>query len=175
MSLLARYANYARVLRHRLAGAEIGPRCRIAPHVGIEVGRGRLKLGPKCHLAAYAQICCYDGSIEAGSHIFFGQFTTLYGHGGIIIGDNTLIGNHVSIIAANHTIPPRGQLIRHEPDVPLPIRIGRDAWIGAGVRVLGGVTIGDGCVVGAGAVVTNDLPPWTVAVGVPARVIRERE
>ncbi len=55
-----------------------------------------------------------------------------------------------------------------------PIRLGRDVWLGAGVRVLKGVTVGDGCVVGAGSVVNKDLPPYSIAVGVPAKVVRSR-
>lgn len=66
-------------------------------------------------------------------------------------------------------------LIRSCPDILLPTTIGSDVWLGAGVTVLGGVTIGDGCVVGANAVVTSDLPPYSVAMGVPARSEKYRE
>lgn len=54
------------------------------------------------------------------------------------------------------------------------VLIGSDVWIGAGVKIVDGVSIGDGCVVGAGSVVTTDLPPFSVAVGAPARIVRQR-
>jgi len=79
------------------------------------------------------------------------------------------------VVSANHEIPERGVLIRDKPDKRAPIQIGKDVWLGAGVKVMAGVSIGDGCVVGAGAVVTRDLPPYSIAVGVPAAVIRTRE
>ena len=62
-----------------------------------------------------------------------------------------------------------------QPSRLLPTKFDRDVWLGAGVTVLGGVTIGDGCVGGAGAVVTQDLPAYSVAIGVPARVVRQHE
>jgi acetyltransferase-like isoleucine patch superfamily enzyme len=78
-------------------------------------------------------------------------------------------------MSSNHAVPSAKQLIRDQPDKLLPTKIGRDVWLGAGVKVLGGVTIGDGCVVGAGAVVTKDLPSYSIAVGVPARVTGHRD
>jgi len=96
----------------------------------------------------------------------------IYGHGGVKIGDHSLVSMHCQILSSNHTMPPFGTTIRSQPDVLLPTKIGRDVWLGASVTVLGGVTIGDGCIVGAGAVVTKDLPPGAIAFGVPA-VIKE--
>ena len=60
-------------------------------------------------------------------------------------------------------------------DKPLPVKIGDDVWIGRRVIILPGVTIGDGCIIGAGAVITKDIPPYSVVVGVPAKVVRRRK
>jgi acetyltransferase-like isoleucine patch superfamily enzyme len=106
--------------------------------------------------------------------VFIGPQVVIYGHGGVEIGDDTLISMHCCILSSNHTVPAAAKKIRDQPDLLLPTKIGRDVWLGAGVKVLGGVTIGDGCVVGAGAVVTRDLPPYSIAMGVPARVTGRR-
>ncbi len=87
---------------------------------------------------------------------------------GIYIGDNTNIGPGVGLISANHDPTDN---TRHLPGPP--IRIGRDCWIGMNAVILPGVTLGDGVVVGAGAVVTHDFPDRVVIAGNPARVIRE--
>lgn len=87
------------------------------------------------------------------------------------IGDRVLIGSGVSFETVRHGlywIPGQGR-----GDVHGRICIEDEAWIGAGAIILGGVTVGRGATVGAGAVVTKDVPPYTVVVGVPARVIRE--
>ena len=117
----------------------------------------------------------WGGDIRLETNVFVGPYTVMYGHGGIEIGENTLISMHTCIVSSNHTVPPRGATIRFEPDILLPVKIGRDVWLGAGVKILGGVTVGDGCVVGAGAVVTHDLPSYSIALGVPARVVRQRD
>ncbi|MCX6954207.1 MAG: acyltransferase [Verrucomicrobia bacterium] len=109
-----------------------------------------------------------------GHNVFVGPYAVIYGHGGVEIGDDTLISMHCRILSSNHALPPPSVAIRTQPDTRLPTKIGRDVWLGAGVTVLGGVTIGDCCIVGAGAVVTADLPPNSIAVGVPAKVIRQR-
>jgi acetyltransferase-like isoleucine patch superfamily enzyme len=114
------------------------------------------------------------GKISLSRNIFVGPCTVIYGHGGVEIGDGTLIAAHGQILSSNHQVPSIPTEIRSMPDELLPTRIGRDVWLGAGVIVLGGVKVGDHCVVGAGAVVTNDLEAGVIAVGVPARPIGRR-
>ena len=79
------------------------------------------------------------------------------------------------ILSSNHTIPAVDRCIRWEKDVLLPTKIGRDVWIGANAVILGGVTIGDGAVVAAGAVVTKDVESGAIVAGNPARLLRKRE
>ncbi len=89
----------------------------------------------------------------------------------IYVGDYTMIGPNVTLATAGHPILPA---LREEVyQFNLPVRIGRNCWLGAGVIVLPGITIGDNTVVGAGSVVTRDLPSGVVAAGNPCRVLRE--
>jgi acetyltransferase-like isoleucine patch superfamily enzyme len=134
-----------------------------------------IRIGPECELGRGVELTPWGGQIHLGRNIFLGPYVVIYGHGGVEIGDHCLISMHCCILSSNHTIPNRNKIIRHEPDILLPTKIGRDCWLGAAVTVLGGVHIGDGCVIGAGAVVTKDLPPFSIAHGVPARVIGQRE
>lgn len=153
--------------------------CQFSKNVLLDPGvrdrvPGRITLGKLCTLSQGVILRAWGGSIELGVNVFMGEYAVVYGHGGVTIGDDTLISMHCRILSSNHEVPGRDQRIRWRPDVLMPTRIGRDVWLGAGVTVLGGVTIGDGCVVGAGAVVAHDLPPYSIAVGVPAKVIKER-
>jgi acetyltransferase-like isoleucine patch superfamily enzyme len=177
MTQFDRFLNALRRWRLSSTGARLGPGARIAPDVEMQLGTpaGIIELGPTCQLERGVVLHAYSGSIRCGENVHFGPYTVVYGHGGVEIGAHALIAMHCCIVAANHTMPPPGELIRFKPDVPLPIKIGSDAWLGAGVKVLGGVTIGDGCIVGAGAVVTGDLPPYSIAVGLPARVVGQRK
>jgi acetyltransferase-like isoleucine patch superfamily enzyme len=80
----------------------------------------------------------------------------------------------VQLICGNHTFARRDVPIRAQPTVEEPIVIEEDVWLGASAIVLGGVTVGRGCVVGAGSVVTRDLAPYSIARGVPAQVVGVR-
>ena len=91
------------------------------------------------------------------------------GQGGIWIGARSLLGHDVVLATLNHDLA----VSRRGETIPAPIRIGEDVWIGAKAVVLAGVTIGDGAVVAAGAVVTKDVPARTVVGGVPTKVIRK--
>ncbi len=91
----------------------------------------------------------------------------------ITIGDNTMISPGVFIISDNHGIK-KNQLMRLQDGVEEDIAIGSDVWIGAFAIILPGVHIGDGAVIGAGAVVTKDVPPYTIVAGNPAKKIGER-
>ena len=113
--------------------------------------------------------------IELGDRVGFNYGCFVNGYGGLEIGDDCRFGPYVMIHSANHELG--------DPEQPLwslgwrdegPLRIGRNSWIGMGTCALPGVTIGEGCIVGAGSVVAGDLPDYTVAVGNPAKVIRER-
>lgn len=138
--------------------------------LGFNTKRGKIIVGSCNRWDRGVIIDAYGGSVELGEHIYLGPYTVIYGHGGVSIGDGCLIAAHCRILSSNHTIPPLGLDIRTQPDVLLPTRIGRDVWLGAGVTVLGGVSIGDGCIVGAGSVVTKDMPTGSICHGTPAMV-----
>lgn len=107
-------------------------------------------------------------NIHIGKDVFINEGCCFQDHGGIWIGDGSLIGQQVVMATLDHDLDPA-----HRQDMfPGPIRIGRNVWIGAHATILRNVTIGDGAVVAAGAVVTKDVPPNTVVAGVPARVIK---
>ncbi|MBE9178908.1 acyltransferase [Oculatella sp. LEGE 06141] len=114
------------------------------------------------------------GAIEIGSYSYIGPYTCLSGDY-IKIGNNCLIASHSSIYANNHNFADVTIPIRDQGNSYKGIVIEDDCWLGSGVRVLDGVTIGKGSVVGAGAVVTKSIPPYSIAVGVPAKVISRRE
>ncbi|MBX3448172.1 MAG: acyltransferase [Planctomycetaceae bacterium] len=107
--------------------------------------------------------------LSLGSHISIHPLCYLDACGGVTIGDEVSIAHATSILSTNHDHTQHELTIREAPVLVDPVVIGSDVWIGCGVRVLAGVTIGDRTVVGAGAVVTRSLPAGTVGVGVPAR------
>jgi acetyltransferase-like isoleucine patch superfamily enzyme len=107
--------------------------------------------------------------IRVGHNVFVNQNCTFYDLGGLDIADDVMIGPNVSIITSGHPIEPSQ---RRACVIAKPIVIERNAWIGAGATIIGGVTISENSVVAAGSVVTKDVPPNTLVGGNPARVIR---
>lgn len=107
-------------------------------------------------------------NIHIGKDVFINSGCQFQDQGGIYIGDGALIGHSVVLATLDHDLDPA-----HRGDMyPKPIHIGRNVWIGAHATVTRGVSIGDGAVIAAGAVVTRDVPPDTVVGGVPARRIK---
>lgn len=110
----------------------------------------------------------FGKNISIGKRVFINSGCRFQDQGGITIGDDSLIGHNVAIATLQHGIDPH----RRADLLPAPVSIGRNVWLGANVTVLPGVTIGDDAVVGAGSIVTKDVPAGSIAYGSPARVIR---
>ncbi|MEH2109170.1 acyltransferase [Nostoc sp.] len=115
-----------------------------------------------------------DTSIYIDEDTFIAPNVSIEGPGDIRIGKHCLIAAHSGIYANNHNFTDPMELIKYQGVTRQGIVIEDDCWLGHGVTVLDGVTIGKGSVIGAGAVVNRDIPPFSVAVGIPARVIKNR-
>lgn len=135
---------------------------------------GVVEVADACELNQGVELNPFGGLIRIARRVWLGPYVVIYGHGGVEIGEQTLVSMHCSILSSNHGVPPFGKLIRDTPDELRPTKIGRDVWIGANAVILGGVTIGDGAVVAAGAVVNRDVEAGAVVAGVPARVVKRR-
>lgn len=117
-----------------------------------------------------------DGEIKIGDNVNIGKDTILYASrgGGITIGDNTQIAAQCYLIDADHGTK-KDTLVSEQPLSVLPIALGKDVWLGAGVKVLKGSTIGNGAIVGAQSVVKGEIPENAIAVGAPAKIKKSRE
>jgi acetyltransferase-like isoleucine patch superfamily enzyme len=160
-------------------GVRLDRSCYVGP--GVSLGQdnaakvdGVVEIAAKCELNQGVELNAFGGSIRIGRRVWLGPYVVIYGHGGVEIGESTLVSMHCTILSSNHAIPAMGTLIRDVPDELRPTTIGRDVWIGANTVILGGVTIGDGAVVAAGAVVTKDVEAGAIVAGVPARLLRKR-
>jgi acetyltransferase-like isoleucine patch superfamily enzyme len=110
-------------------------------------------------------------NLTIGKRVFINSGCKFQDQGGITIGDDVLIGHNVVIATLNHSFDPE-----HRGDLePRPVKIGNKVWIGANATILPGIKIGDGAIIAAGAVVTNDVAPLTVVGGVPAKLIKSVE
>lgn len=114
------------------------------------------------------------GCLSIGEDSFVGCNAVLGAGGGIQIGSHVLIGQSVNIHSENHIFQDGARLICEQGVEYHGVTIGDDVWIGSKATILDNVHIGQGAVIGAGSVVTRDIPPYAVAVGVPAKVIRYR-
>lgn len=127
-----------------------------------------IRLGKSVYLGAFS-----SGQLKIGSHTYIGRYSIILAHESVEIGDDCLIAPGCHITDVNHGIVP-DNLIRKQPLVSKPVRIGNDVWLGAGCSILPGVTIGDGAVIGARSVVTGDVPAGAIVVGAPAKILRYR-
>lgn len=148
---------------------------------GIQVGQtalrrlcGKLMLSRCGKQVNIEQNAYFSSKVSLGDYSGIGVNAKI--HGTCEIGDYVMMGEDCTVITRNH---------RHDrTDIPMmkqgfeqeqPVYIGNDVWIGDKVTILAGVHIGDGCIIGAGAVVSRDIPPYAVAAGVPAKVIKYRK
>ncbi len=139
---------------------------------GVEITHPeRTRFGEQVHVGRDCYVSVWpEGELLVGSRTYLGRGSIILAHRSVCIGDDCLIAPGCHITDVNHGIA-AGRLIRDQALESEAVRIGRDVWIGAGCSVLPGVTIGDGAVIGARAVVTRDVPENAIVAGVPARVI----
>ena len=119
------------------------------------------------------QLCVTSPVVRIGDRCLIGRGSGIVGHFSIEIGNDVWTGHHVYITDQNHGYEDISKPISQQTQPERAVRIGDGSWLGHGCIVLPGVTIGRHVVVGANSVVTHDLPDYCVAVGAPARVIRQ--
>ncbi|MBL8399229.1 MAG: hypothetical protein JNL84_13985 [Candidatus Accumulibacter sp.] len=178
-SLRARLSGGSRVSSNAyLKGVNnirIGSKCKIHADASIDASRSTgVILGDQVTLNRFAYIQGGDNGVRLGNHVEINNFSIVNGTGGVDIGDDTLIGPGVRIISYQHRFAAE-TTVRSQATEKKPIRIGRDCWIGANAIVLAGISIGDGAIVGAGAVVTRDVPDNAVVTGIPATIKKFRQ
>ncbi|MGB7440838.1 MAG: DapH/DapD/GlmU-related protein [Coleofasciculaceae cyanobacterium] len=161
----------------QVGGIELSDRVWLESYVRIKCGgySSKIRLGERVHFERGVDLRSHrHGDIEIGADTYVGPYTCLSGEK-IQIGKYCLIASHCSIYANNHNFSDPTREIKQQENTYEGIVIEDGCWLGTGARVLDGVTIGRGSVIGAGAVVTKDIPPYSIAVGVPARVVSQRK
>lgn len=149
-------------------------RCLINPSANVQLSSA-IQFGSGTTIKQYAIIITSGGRVVLGKECNLGQFSIIATKKkDVIIGDYVRIGPHVNVIGSNRIYDKRTIPILKQGITEMGVRIGNDVWIGAGSTILDGVNVGDGVVVAAGAVVTKDVPPFSIVGGVPARIIGER-
>lgn len=145
----------------------------VAPRSILRVQRGgSITIGRYCEIHPYAMLSTEGGVIQIGDYCSVNPFTILYGCGGVVIGNGVRIAAHVVIIPESHNRSSDAVPLYRSGTTRRGIRIEDHVWIGAGAKILDGVTIGRHCIIGAGSVVNRPLPPHATAVGAPARIVR---
>ena len=163
-------------VRHRHVQAD--RTCRISPEARICPRKGRIDIGAQTAIAPGVMV---QGNVTIGQQCTVQAYTMLVGYGEagdaqgtIRIGDGVRIAPMVMMIAADHVFADAHRPIREQGMAPAPITVGDDVWIAGRVNIVAGVMVGEGAVIGAGSVVTRDIPPYSVAVGAPAKVVKQR-
>ncbi len=138
-------------------------------------GHGRLVVGRWVHACDGVKVRAHSGHVRLGEKVVLGREATINGYLDIEVGAASLLADWVYVTDFDHAFADVRRRIKDQALVTSPVRIGPDVWLGTKVTVVRGVQIGQGSVVAANAVVSRDLPAWSVAAGVPARVLRNRQ
>jgi len=149
----------------------IGKNCDI----DVEYLDSEIRIGDDVHISRDTVILAGVGKTIINERVSIGAGSFIYGSSGVEIGEDSLLADHVRVMAGSHRYKDASKLIRLQGACVKKTTIGQDVWLGSSAIILGGVTVGDGAVVGAGAVVSKDIPGYSMAVGVPAKVIGKRE
>jgi len=148
----------------------------LGPRVTLEVGRSaRLRFGRWVWIGHGTKIRCHEGEVSIGDKTVLGQECTISAYQHVSIGEQCILADRVMLIDFDHNVAEVERPIRAQGIYKRNVRVGSNVWIGYGAQILRGVTIGDNSIVGAGSVVTKDVPANAVVGGAPARLIRMRD
>jgi maltose O-acetyltransferase len=166
--------------RIRVYSRKVGNNLVIGKRVRI-VTLSRFKVGKNVGIADGVILDCggniwgeLRGGITIGNNSYIGYNSVLLGGGEIEIGKKVLISPGTVVTTQGHLFKDTGRYMKDQPTYVAKVIIEDDVWIGANATILPGVRVGKGSVIGAGSVVTNDIPEYSIAVGIPARVISKR-
>ncbi|MEU7818594.1 acyltransferase [Pseudonocardia sp. NPDC049154] len=170
--------RYWRLLRFRAANPHVVLRGMVFLGRDVEIvarpGYGRLEIGRWVHIGDGNSLRCHEGSMRIGDKVVLGRNNTLNCYLDVEIGAASIVADWVYVTDFDHRTEDVHVPIKDQGIVKAPVRIGPDTWIGVKVSVLRGSRIGRGSVLGAHAVVRGDIPEYSIAVGTPARVVRNR-
>jgi acetyltransferase-like isoleucine patch superfamily enzyme len=170
--------RYWRFLLFRLRNRHVITRGMVFMDRGVELyarrGYGRLIIGRWVHLGVDTALRCHEGTLSVGDKTVLGRDVSINCYLDIEIGASVLFADDIYVSDFDHKFADLDVPIKDQGIAKSRVRIEPNVWVGTKVTVARGVVIGTGSVIGANAVVTHDLPPYSVAVGVPARVIKDR-
>ena len=150
--------------------------CFICPGVKLEIGKdAKLHLGRWCWIGHDTKIRVHEGEVRIGAKTVMGQECTISAFQHVAIGRECVVADRVMLIDFDHGVVEVERPVRLQGIYKRAVDVGNNCWIGYGVCILRGVTVGDNAVLGTSAVVTKDVPDNAVVAGIPARVIRMRE
>ena len=169
---------YARFLAHRLCRRGFEPQGMVffGRGVGLDVrrGQGRIVIGPWSWIGSHTRLRSHEGNLRLGAKVVFGTANVVNSYLDVEIGRDALLADNIYICDFDHRYDDVTVPIRKQGIVKRPVRIGEDVWIGEKVSVLRGADIGSGSVIGSHSVVRDEIPPFSIAVGAPARPVRSR-
>ena len=137
-------------------------------------GHGRLVIGPWCWIGNDNMLRSHEGQLSLGAKVVMGRENVLNSHLDLEVGDASILADWIYVCDFDHRIERLDLPIKDQGIATAPTRVGADVWIGEKASVLRGVDIGRGAVVGSHTLVNRDVPPFAIAVGAPARVVRSR-
>jgi acetyltransferase-like isoleucine patch superfamily enzyme len=133
-----------------------------------------IRVGKSVFLGRGTILSCKDGDITLGDHVNIGFHSEIFSGSSVVVGRHGLFAAYTYLVGGGHAFEKADVPVIEQERTSRGIVLGENVWLGTGAKVLDGVTLGDHVVVGANAVVTESLPAGSVAVGVPARVVRQR-
>ncbi len=170
--------RYWRFVVFKLRNPHVITRGMVFLDRGVEIyarrGFGRIVLGRWIHLGVDSAVRCHEGTLTLGDKCVLARDVSINCYLDVEIGDCALFADSVYVCDFDHNFSDPSIPITSQGIAKSRVRIARDVWLGTRVTVTRGVTIGEGAVVGANAVVTRDIPAYAIAVGVPARVVKDR-